>query len=716
MRQGEESAFPTVLDNLSFRAEQQAKEPAYTFLAEGDEERESYSFSDLECRARAVAACLQELGAAGKTVLLLYPPGIEFVAAFCGVLYAGAIAVPAPPPEPARLKRSLPRLQAIVRDSGSSLVLTTAGIVATLEQQSARLPEFRGARWVTSEEIPLAGADLWRDPGATGDTLAYLQYTSGSTSTPKGVMITHGNLMANCAYSRKLWRYGSDSVSANWMPYFHDYGLVEGLIGPLYSGTPCYLLPPLAFLRYPARWLQVISSYRVTHSAGPSFAYDHCVERVSDEECAGLDLSSWRVASTGAEVVRADTLASFADRFARFGFRRSAFFPAYGLAEATLLVTTKLQSEPPVLLAVQSAELTRGRVVEAQPGSLGAQTVVGSGGCLDGVRVEIVEPETGLRCEPGRVGEIWVAGSSVARGYWERPEESAQTFGARLADTGEGPFLRTGDLGFLRDGELFVSGRLKEVIIIRGSNYYPRDIEATVEKSHPVLRSNGSAAFSIDTGEEERLVVVVEVERVFTRENRDEVAGAVRRAISEMHDLQVYDVKFIRRGSILKTSSGKVQRQGMREAYLAGTLALVGEPAMPAAPATPALRSEPSREPGSLTPDGVRQWLVGWVSRELRLPEGEIDPRNTFASFGLDSNRAVRLAHDVEVWWGRPRPNTLAWDFPDLESLAAHLAGVVGATASWRAPAPSPICDENLERLLGEIELLTEDEAESALI
>jgi len=583
--------FSMLIEILRSRALQQPEQRAYTFLIDGEVEGLRLTYGQLDCQARAIAAKLQQNKAQGERALLLYPPGLEFIVAFCGCLYAGVIAIPAPPPDAARLKRTLPRLQAIAKDAQASLVLTTSRILSMVEDAPEQVGEFQGISWLITEQVNSELAEEWQDPIVKSDTLAYLQYTSGSTSTPKGVMVSHGNLMDHCAKLSQAWDYTSDSIAATWMPYFHDYGLVDGLLQPLYTGIPCYVMSPLTFIKRPLRWLQTISRYKVTHSQGPNFAYEHCVRRTSPEQYSNLDLSTWRIASNGAEPIRKETLERFVEAFKPFGFRACAFYPAYGLAEATLLVSTKPKTDMPVFCTVSAAALQQNQIIEASEYQHGVQTLVGCGHPIGDTKVVIVHPQTLNQCEPNQVGEIWISSRSVAQGYWNRPQETASTFRAYLASTGVsealvpsgasaaqslGPFLRTGDLGFLHDGELFVTGRLKDLIIIRGRNHYPQDIEFTVEKSHPALRLSCGAAFSVDVAAQERLVVVQEVERHYQTLDFEQVVGAVRQAIALEHELEVYAVLLLKTGSILKTSSGKIKRQACRVSFLDGSLDIVG--------------------------------------------------------------------------------------------------------------------------------------------
>jgi alkylation response protein AidB-like acyl-CoA dehydrogenase/acyl-CoA synthetase (AMP-forming)/AMP-acid ligase II/thioesterase domain-containing protein/acyl carrier protein len=395
-------------------------------------------------------------------------------------------------------------------------------------------------------------------------------------------MISHENIMHHSACISQAWGYTQESIAATWMPYFHDYGLVDGLIQPLYQGIPCYVLSPLTFIKRPIRWLQAISRYKVTHSQGPNFAYDYCVRRSTLQQRSDLDLSSWCTASNGAEPIRKETLERFIEAFEPYGFRRSALYPAYGLAEATLLVSTKRHEEIPVFCTVESAALTQNRIVEADEHQQGVQTLVSCGTPVSGMNVVIAHPETLHECAPGEVGEIWVSDKSVAQGYWQRSEATEVTFRAYLANTGDNqtgqngePFLRTGDLGFLKDGELFVTGRLKDLIVIRGRNHYPQDIELTVVQSHSALRADCGAAFSVDVAGDERLVIAQEIERNNRQLDMDEVVEAIREAVAEHHELEIHAILLLKTGTLPKTSSGKIQRHACRTGFLKGSLDVV---------------------------------------------------------------------------------------------------------------------------------------------
>lgn len=570
---GIEHEISTLVELLGYRAQNQPAHMAYTFLEDGETEADRLTYDELDRQARAIASQLQSLNATGSRALLLYPPGLEFIAAFFGCLYAGVVAVPAYPP---RRNQNMSRLQAIVADAQASVALTKTSLLGHIESRFAEEPELAKLHWLTTDNISSDWAGAWQKPDVSGDTLAFLQYTSGSTGTPKGVMVSHGNLWHNSTLIHQSFADTPISRGVSWLPPYHDMGLIGGVLQPMYVGAPMVLMPAVAFMQRPFRWLQAISRYKATTSGGPNFAFDLCLRKVTPEQRATLDLSSWEVAFTGAEPVRAHTLEEFARTFADCGFRKEAFHPCYGMAETTLIVSGGLRGAAPVIRQVDGAALEQNRVVAATGKAESIRTIVGCGQSLLDLKIAIVDPDSLTPCPDNQVGEIWVSGSSVAQGYWNRPEMTNQAFHVHLADRGEEPFLRTGDLGFLHDGELFITGRIKDVIIIRGQNHYPQDIELTVEKSHPALRVGCGAAFAVDIKGQERLVIVQEVERSYLRKlNVKEVVESIRQAVAGEHGLQVYATVLVKTGSIPKTSSGKIQRYACRSGFLAGTLNVV---------------------------------------------------------------------------------------------------------------------------------------------
>lgn len=563
----------TLVELLRARALQQPSDRAYTFLIDGKTESEPLTYSELDRQARAIGALLQQYQAKGERALLLYPQGLEVVAAFCGCLYAGVIAIPVPPPESGRLKRTLPRLRAIVRDAQAHFVLTTAGILSLVENVRDEFPEFEQMRWIDTATVDIALAEQWQDPQVDKDQLAYLQYTSGSTSTPKGVMLSHFNLMHHASYLQKACGYEPDSVTLTWMPYFHDYGLVEGIMVPLYNGTPCYLMSPFAFIKRPVQWLKNITKHRVTHSQAPNFAYDLCIRRVKPKDIAELDLGSWQAAGNAAEPINPKVMAKFVEIFSPCGFAWETFAPAYGLAEYTLLVSNKPKGTKPVFATLEAASVERDKIVDANPEQEnGVRTLPSCGRLVCQTKVAIVHPDSLTRCAADEVGEIWVSDPSVAGGYWQRQEETEETFRAYIQNTGEGPFLRTGDLGFLKDGELYITGRIKDLIIIRGTNHYPQDLEWTVQHLHPAMRADYGAAFSIEDDGDEQLVIVQEVERRTENLDTEQLIGDIRQEIAEQHEIPAHAIVLAKSGTILKTASGKIQRRACRQNFLSGTI------------------------------------------------------------------------------------------------------------------------------------------------
>jgi acyl-CoA synthetase (AMP-forming)/AMP-acid ligase II len=552
---------------------------AYRFLDDRARETESVPYGELDRQARSVAAGLQSRTAPGDRVLLMLPSAREFIVAFLGCLYAGRVAVPAYPPRP---NQSLDRLNAIVRDARPAVAIATSAFSHSTSVDRGTPPEWGEMSQLTLGPLLEGDSDPWKAPAVAGE-IAFLQYTSGSTCDPKGVMVSHANVMANQEMIAQAFGHSEQTVVAGWQPLFHDMGLIGNVLQPLYLGVPCILMPPTGFLLKPRRWLEVISRYRVTTSGGPNFGYDLCVQKISEEDRAGLDLSCWSVAFNGSEPVRAATLDRFVERFGPCGFRREAFYPCYGLAEATLFVCGGAAVESPVLCQAPPDESSRpGAEVSSEGRPVPTRELVSCGYAWSGAKVVIVDPEAMTVCPAGRIGEVWVSGPNVALGYWNRPDDT--TFHGRLGDGGEGPFLRTGDLGFFQSGQLFITGRLKEVIIIRGTNYYANDIERVVEDSHPALRRGGGAAFALEDGTGTRLVVVHELERNALRSDVNEIVSRIRQGVAEEHALRAHAICLLRPGSIPRTSSGKVRRYLCRAAYLDGTLDVVAGPPLAGEP------------------------------------------------------------------------------------------------------------------------------------
>lgn len=589
--------FHSLAHLLRMRAEQSPDALAYCFLTDGEFEDGSYTYRELYAAARSVATLLRDRGVRpGDRALLLYPSGLDFVAAFFGALLARVIAVPAYPPAPASAARSGPRLAGIVADCAPAAVLCTPPLADTVGDVSRECPPLGDIPWIPTGDADLPRGAGWTDTDVDPGQIAFLQYTSGSTAAPRGVMVSHGNLLHNLAASHTRVGTTPDAVSLSWLPVIHDMGLIDGTLAPVFGGFPAYLMSPAAFLHRPVRWLEAITRYGVTNSGAPNFAYDLCVRRVTEAHRQRLDLSSWAVAYNGAEPVRADTLERFHAAFAPCGFRWRSFFPVYGLAEATLAVSSNRREDEPTIIHANADRLSQGLVANHVAGlspvdAARATPLVAVGAPLDGSTVEIVDPVSRVRCRAGEVGEIWLASPSVAQGYWRRPDESAEVFGATLED-GSGPFLRTGDLGALRAGHLFVVGRIKDVLVLRGCKHHPHDVEATVEREHHAIRPGRTAAFAIEGPDGARVVVASEVdprrlcptrelrERLLrrdehcpaTRQAVNGVTRAVREAVARVHGIQLHGVVLLPPGRLPLTSSGKIRRHACAREWTSGTL------------------------------------------------------------------------------------------------------------------------------------------------
>jgi amino acid adenylation domain-containing protein len=677
----------TLVELLRGRASKTPGRVAFTYLEDGESLESTLTYGELDALARTVAVSLQRSGALSRgqrqpSVLLLYPPGLEYIAAFFGCLYAGMIAVPAYPP---RQSRASGRLQSIFDDARPCAILAPAGLRAELQSKALSGLAFGEVFWRSVEELDIKDGEQWRPISLSENTLAFLQYTSGSTGAPKGVMLTHANILHNQRMIKAGFGHDENTVFVGWLPLYHDMGLIGNVFQPLYLGIPCTLLSPLHFLQRPVRWLRAIAKYGATTSGAPNFAYDLCVRKIAPADLVGIDLRTWAVAFNGAEPIRAATLEAFSDAFRPFGFRAEAFYPCYGLAEASLLVTGGDRHAHPVSLPVDEVALESNRALVAEGGAP-AVRLVSSGRSLLDQEVAVVRPESGERCEPREVGEIWVTGPSVACGYYQQPAETERTFRAKiLGDQLDRPFLRTGDLGFLDGTDLFVTGRLVDLIIVRGRNYYPHDLELTAERSHPMLIPGGGAAFTVDLERETRLVIVHEVHRHCRGTELERAVTAIRQSIAEEHELLVFSVELLRPGSLPKTSSGKVQRRQCRALFLAGSNNVVMRHAVDGGEAAEAsadegkrldsldsqglLALEPSSRLAALSED-----LRFPVSRLLSVPARSIRPDEPLVRYGLDSLMGVSLAHLLEGRFGVAFPASFAIGSCSLEDVARAIS------------------------------------------
>lgn len=617
---------------------------AFSFLGGGGFAAADLSYAGLRNRALAVAQALRARRAEGSRVLLVLPPGLDYIACFLGCLYAGAIAVPVYPP---RRNRLMDRVVSVAADSAARFVIAPEELRRELGPRLAPALPY-GFEWLQPGGEPGAPDD-WPLPYCDWRTPAFLQYTSGSTAEPRGAVVTHGGLEHNIELQAEAYDMTPEQVlGVSWLPPYHDLGLIGTVLAAVHHGVPDVLMAPQTFLSDPIFWLRAISHFRATSSAAPDSAYDLCAARATHEDIAGLDLRSWNTAFSGAEPVRPATLERFARVFAPCGFSAKAWCPGYGLAEATLVVAARRRGLGPVIRSFDRGELGRSRVSLAAPGAPGAIRLAASGEVLGGQRVVIADPESRRSCPPDVVGEIWVAGPSVARGYWGKPELSGEVFGAHLADTGEGPFLRTGDLGFLHEGALFITGRRKDLIIIGGVNYYPQDIEAAARAAHPALADSAGAAFPVEDEGGEALAVVHEVHLNFRSFAPAEIVAAVRKAVGEEYQLPVAHCALVRFASLPKTSSGKVQRYRCRELFLGDKLDAwfttggAGRAAAPAAAMDGALP----------LPAAEFEKLRAGIASILGIDAAALDPDRPLVQQGLSSMAAVELQGLCETEFG----------------------------------------------------------------
>jgi 8-amino-7-oxononanoate synthase/acyl carrier protein len=686
----------TLVDSLRYWTEQQPQEVAY-YYTDGEDEEASLTYEQFDRHARAIAARLEDLGMAGERALLLYPPGLQFIVAWFGCLYAGAIAVPAYPP---RRNRNMQRIEAISDDCQAKVALTEHEVLDRSEDLLDEAPHLKQLHWLATDRISDAEGIGYSPPPIQPSQLAMLQYTSGSTGTPKGVVLSHGNLMHNVqliCYSFEPRRHG---CGMSWLPTYHDMGLVGGVLFSMFYGRPSVLMSPMAFLQKPIRWLRGITKYGVMISGGPNFAYDLCTDKITDDQLAGLDLSSWEVAYNGAEPVRADTLARFTERFGPYGFKPGTFYPCYGMAETTLIVTGSHKGKPPVVHTFDGRQLDARKVLPVDSKHPQARSLVGCGRVLPDEEVKIVDADTLRELPKDQIGEIWVNSLSVAQGYWNNAEATQATFHARLAGGGGKQYLRTGDLGFMHGGELFVTGRIKDLIIVRGLNRYPQDIEMTVERASSRIQPQAVGAFAVDLAGRERLIIVAEVERT-RRDDWSDVIADVRKAVAAEHELPPDAVVLVRFGSIPKTSSGKIQRHACREEFLAGTLQIMdewraweaGEEQIPPAEApphaAPAAETETAKA-GFVSPT-ISQIVMDHVRAIAKERAKSLNlETNIVTDLGLDSLERLQIANSLEETFGGRFPEDVLAEIETVREVATAIQTYIGAEPRVQRHAAAP--------------------------
>lgn len=686
----------TLIALSELRAQHQTERTGFLFLGETEEAPEApWTYGALAQAARRLAATLRKRLPPGERVLVLCPPGPEFLIGLFATWYAGLVAVPTYPPEPSRLERTLARTGRIAADCGARVALLSAELVPLGQMLAAQQPQLAQLAFLSTAdgEEPAGGHE------PRPDDVALLQYTSGSTGEPRGVAITHRNILSNLALIHEGVEQGPDSSCVLWLPPYHDMGLLN-LLYALAVGFPCAVMSPAQFIQRPLRWLSAITRHRATYSGGPNFAYELCIRKIPPEQRTRLDLSSWEVAFNGAEPIRAETLARFQREFGPCGFSARAFLPCYGLAEFTVAVAGGSVHTPPVVRRFDKEELGRGRAVPAGESDGVAVELVGCGNIKSSHELRIVEPVLRAPLPAGLVGEIWVTGPSMAAGYWGRPDESAATFGVPLAETAGPGYLRTGDLGFVHRDELFVVGRSKDLIILYGRNHAPQDLERSAESAHPALRPGGTAAFSLDAaGEAEALVLCCEAE-AGSQVSPDEIIAAIRQRLATDHQVEVGRVLLLPRGGLPRTASGKVQRRHMRERAMQGTHeAWASWPADSEAARPPRQDQELRAGAPAVAPPVVELGggasaaaadVVRWIAERVQALGGApLAAHEPLAAAGLDSLGLLELAEDLSVWLGRRVAHTFAWEHPTLQAAAhalVHVPGDPGSTVPVGAP------------------------------
>jgi len=657
----------TLITMLRCAAEEDPAALAFRFLDDWGAEAARRTRAALATRAQAIAVEIRERAGVGDRVLLLHPPGLDFVDALFGCFYAGAIAVPTYPPDPTRIERTIERLRGILRRATPRLLVSTRPLLDAMAPLLDGLDETREIATLATDEVDDTAADLWRAPAVEADAPALLQFTSGSTGAPRGVTLSHANVLANEAALESVLESGPDDCGVAWLPSYHDMGLVGSVLHPLYVGFESVLLAPATFLKHPRRWLEAIGRHRGTIAPAPNFAFDLCVRKIGEEDVQGLDLTSWRVACNGAEPVRAETIDRFAERFASAGFRRETFFPCYGLAEATLIAAGSGASAPPRLRTLDAARLATGKAVAASQGSPNARVYVACGEALPGHAIRIEDPVSRAERAEGDVGEILVAGPSVALGYWDDADGTADAFVRRGANGTARRWLRTGDLGFVQSGELYVTGRSKDVVVVAGRNLYPQDVERSLERAIPGARPGCGAAFGVEGERGEALAVVLECTPDV--DPKRAIASA-RRCVAEEHGIELHAILLIAPGAIPKAPNGKIQRRETRERYLAGRF----EPLAAYDRGRGATRRAP-RAPE------LERGLVDRVARELGIDPDEIDLDEPLANQGLSSLSAATVAGEIERWLGVVLEPTALYEHPTVRDLARHLEAGPPASA-----------------------------------
>lgn len=651
----------SIANLLQDRAEKYPDKKIFTFLKEGEIEAESLTYQQLLSKSQQLASLLIRKNLSGKVVVLLYPQGLEFIIALFACFYAKIIAVPTYPPTRNKLKR----LQSILNNSDAKLILSNQKVFNKSTKFSSQLIELQ---WLLTDNLPITTSVDF--PKVESNDIAFLQYTSGSTGQPKGVMISHQNIITNSAFLKEAFELSDQDICVSWLPLFHDMGLIDGVIQPIYSNYAIYLMNPTDFVQKPIRWLGALSKFKATRTGGPNFAYDLCVEKISEEDLNKLDLSSVNCLYNGSEPVSSVTLNKFMDKFKETGLKETVFYPCYGMAEATLQVTGIAKRKTPTILRVAKKQLKKNLlIIEDNPTE--SISLVSCGYPRLDTQIRIVNPTSKQLAKTIEIGEIWVKGKSISEGYWNNSAITAENFLQTIKDTQETGFYRTGDLGFFYQEELFITGRIKELIIIRGQNYYPQDIERILQDAHPALQNGGTVAFST-IEEKEQLIIVQEIKRTFIRELKEvEVFNAIKNKIATFLEVSVDAIFLVTPFSLPKTTSGKLMRKQCQKDYLTGKLSPISSWEMPKQNPIANITEEISKPTDKQ--EDFSSFLTHLFAKKSGLPVTQISPNTSFLDIGIDSIYAVDMTVEIEKKLGLKVTATIFWELKTIESIAKFL-------------------------------------------
>lgn len=673
--------FKNLVQLSSQRAVEKGDVPVMTFLSESGAPEGNITFSGLDESARKVAAGLVAKGLTGRNLMLLYAPGLDYIRAFFGCMYAGCVPVPAYPPMGAR---DIDRLKRVVQDCDAGAILSSSMLMPMIEAWVANPTNGINLPCIATDAVAAEQDAAGFEPNDAEPTdVAFLQYTSGSTGHPKGVMVSHGNLISN--FQQIMWSFtqssdvegvGSQFKTVIWLPPFHDMGLIGGVLTPVYVGAEVTLMSPLTFLKNPFVWLKTITDMGAKVSGGPNFSYQYCARKVSEEQMEQLDLSTWQVAFNGAEPIQMDSLNTFAKKFSACGFDASAFLPCYGLAEATLFVSGSPATRGAKVVDAELEQLAQGKVVPAETASSDTAPLVSSGVLAIETDVRIVDPKTQQECASGEVGEIWVNSPSVAQGYWNKPSFSDSVFRATIkGDANSTPYMRTGDLGILHEDELYVTGRIKELIIVAGRNHYPQDIEFSLQSSNPVFRKGCGAAFAVTDQGKEHLVVMQEVSNAGgDQTDYQQLALAGSRAVATRHGVTPKAIILIAPGTLPKTSSGKIQRTEAKKLYDLGNFAPLHTLETNASQVVKKAKRNVEEQPFMDWQSELYVEMQTWVSDKLNVEPHHIDLDVTFSELGVDSIEAIDLVDRLQDRIERTIPATELMRYPTVKALIEHFA------------------------------------------